>query len=1357
MKKTIMLVRGAILLVFCFLAVNTTFAQNNQWGKWCYTDYTSDGTFTVPEGCTQIWFEAVGGGGASGFLASTGFGVGMLEGEELNMHEYYKVSGGGGGGAYGRSETITSGLTQGEKFTITVGLGGRNTATSITKKDYVDDCHFPFALHLNNECIHDPSYHTNYKKWWNGPWVSVIGGSFPNYEWGDSRWPFYKNRYFRHGGTSSVKRVEGNSMILEAHGGKTVGANVNEINILAGGLGGDENGAGIYHRRGGNGGNATGNCGWIGYDEGAISSGGGGAAGFPADYTAELNPDHRTESYCDKEDGFGRGGTGQAPFYGYGGEGTSDWAWDADSHNGSMGDAGNNYGGGGGGCKQGLLGWTNGANGADGIVRVHFYIEAPALTVNPTANGANPLNLSEPSNVNLNAGANNLNSGFSTQYQWNPSGKTTNPITEFVSSTTTYYVTVTNICTIATNYDACRVTNSGQVKINVDEINAGSIAANNANWVCTPGDTVVTITSTAPGTPAGGNYTWQYSSNGSSWSPVSDATGAEYTVINTTGYYRRGYAKGSVGPVYTSSVYVTRPSDINPGTIKDNNNGTTTNVCSGGNVSVNLSATTSYPVTWQTSTDGTNWTNYTGSVTPLTINGLTTTTYVRYLAKYSNSANPCYVPSNNYYKLNVWENPVVNNITAPADKCPSLSSYPLTGDVIEGSSSSLTYHWGGDADATVTTNPGRIIPTTPNCNKSYSYSLYVTDGNNCSSNTVTKTNGFTTENPEWNLSTIANVNATNSGTCEFKVPTITELKAAVDAALTSSCGNEVTLISTSITPAPGTVITSTQNVTATATDMCGNTHSVTIPVVVPDAPTVEVAPTTGLDGMFLCPGETTTLIANTAAEDPTYQWYPNSLGTDQTATSIAYSGEDVTVHSYYYTVLVTDKYGCTSTGNFTVYTTPKAYIAAKEYTICSDNAATMSLVSDDKVPAGNSAISSLNFNYNTTYTWTISTPNTNITGATEATTAQANFTTGNLFNATLEMQTIVYTVTPTTTTTTNIDGVEVTNSCDGAPFTVTVNVKPKVTNTGAITDFDDADVIITLWYGACDTLYNVITPTYTNNIPTTDLTVNLSNDVSTENSGPILGRIAPGEYTIVWKLTDECGNEVTYTKKYIVRYPNCGEDDPNYTEPYRVTYDGYTYTTVRIGCECWLKENLRNQVDANGNTIAVAKVYQNDDSHLNPFGRLYTWYSAMGVTEDDNTAVPTTAQGRLGIYTPGICPEGWAIPKDAQFEDMMTYAHNNTREASSKNQAYWLPGAAGIDPNNGFEAVGAGYYDHYADFYYNLLAETHFWTSTPSSTTYKGKCVTFTHICPEMIKEEMMKGNAISVRCVKIEPKPILD
>ena len=51
MKKVTTLLRGFFLLVCCLAIASLATAQTN-WGGWCYRDYSSDGTFTVPANCT---------------------------------------------------------------------------------------------------------------------------------------------------------------------------------------------------------------------------------------------------------------------------------------------------------------------------------------------------------------------------------------------------------------------------------------------------------------------------------------------------------------------------------------------------------------------------------------------------------------------------------------------------------------------------------------------------------------------------------------------------------------------------------------------------------------------------------------------------------------------------------------------------------------------------------------------------------------------------------------------------------------------------------------------------------------------------------------------------------------------------------------------------------------------------------------------------------------------------------------------------------------------------------------------------------------------------------------------------------
>lgn len=120
---------GLILMVCCLAVVGLSYAQNGQWGRWCYKDYSYTGsaqTFTVPANCTKVTVEAIGGGGAGGYA---------YKGRYAFPIDYYRVGGGGGGAAYARTENQT--VSAGDALTINVGQGGRNSgdgaATTVYK------------------------------------------------------------------------------------------------------------------------------------------------------------------------------------------------------------------------------------------------------------------------------------------------------------------------------------------------------------------------------------------------------------------------------------------------------------------------------------------------------------------------------------------------------------------------------------------------------------------------------------------------------------------------------------------------------------------------------------------------------------------------------------------------------------------------------------------------------------------------------------------------------------------------------------------------------------------------------------------------------------------------------------------------------------------------------------------------------------------------------------------------------------------------------------------------------------------------------------------------------------------------
>ncbi|MEN9332380.1 MAG: hypothetical protein RLZZ94_1470 [Bacteroidota bacterium] len=95
--------------------------------------------------------------------------------------------------------------------------------------------------------------------------------------------------------------------------------------------------------------------------------------------------------------------------------------------------------------------------------------------------------------------------------------------------------------------------------------------------------------------------------------------------------------------------------------------------------------------------------------------------------------------------------------------------------------------------------------------------------------------------------------------------------------------------------------------------------------------------------------------------------------------------------------------------------------------------------------------------------------------------------------------------------------------------------------------------------------------------------------------------------------------------------------------------DGNIYHTVVIGDQVWLQENLRTRKYRNGKLIAknltnaqwglnktgACAVYDNDTIKENAFGLLYNWY-----------AVANPA---------GLCPVGWHVGKDTDWNAMVKY------------------------------------------------------------------------------------------------------
>ena len=197
-----------------------------------------------------------------------------------------------------------------------------------------------------------------------------------------------------------------------------------------------------------------------------------------------------------------------------------------------------------------------------------------------------------------------------------------------------------------------------------------------------------------------------------------------------------------------------------------------------------------------------------------------------------------------------------------------------------------------------------------------------------------------------------------------------------------------------------------------------------------------------------------------------------------------------------------------------------------------------------------------------------------------------------------------------------------------------------------------------------------------------------------------------------------------------------------------VTYQGHDYPAVLIGTQCWLAENLRNTATAAGPISYVA--YNEDDANAAAFGYLYTWYTAVGVPEGDNTTAPTTATTTSGeTYVQGICPDGWAIPSHTDMEILKNFASGEVRRLRDMSTSYWISGSEGVTPNYNFNSRGGGFYNSVSGDFERMLLEAYYWESNSEPGTTEVTTLVDAYYCSDMLFQTSKRSDKRSVRCIR--------
>jgi uncharacterized protein (TIGR02145 family) len=195
--------------------------------------------------------------------------------------------------------------------------------------------------------------------------------------------------------------------------------------------------------------------------------------------------------------------------------------------------------------------------------------------------------------------------------------------------------------------------------------------------------------------------------------------------------------------------------------------------------------------------------------------------------------------------------------------------------------------------------------------------------------------------------------------------------------------------------------------------------------------------------------------------------------------------------------------------------------------------------------------------------------------------------------------------------------------------------------------------------------------------------------------------------------------------------------------------DGQTYKTVRFNNQIWMAENL------NFNATGNQDLYFNNDSstYAERFGRLYSWSSFMAGDTATNNA-PSGVQG--------VCPVGWHIPSDKEWEILELALGANvssfalsTRPIEDQELGYKLSSTSTDDWTNvsnnydiyKFSAQGSGAAQN--NIFYYLKTRGMYATTTTKSTGFITRRFMNGKINIETSPQSGTNALFVSIRCVK--------
>ena len=200
-----------------------------------------------------------------------------------------------------------------------------------------------------------------------------------------------------------------------------------------------------------------------------------------------------------------------------------------------------------------------------------------------------------------------------------------------------------------------------------------------------------------------------------------------------------------------------------------------------------------------------------------------------------------------------------------------------------------------------------------------------------------------------------------------------------------------------------------------------------------------------------------------------------------------------------------------------------------------------------------------------------------------------------------------------------------------------------------------------------------------------------------------------------------------------------------------IAHQDYAYQTVQIGDQCWFAENCRYLPYVSNPT---------DESATEPY---YYVYDYEGTDVEAAVASPNyETYGVLynwsAVITEGICPSGWHVPTDVEWQALEISLGMSESEAASTgwrgtDEGYQMKSASGWSNNgngsnlSGFTGLPGGYYD--SGGFFSSGDYGHWWSSSNSGSISMRRFLSSDS--NEIFRNNLPHIYGFSARCVQDE------